>query len=388
MAAPNVNTLLSPQQQQFVSAFAKTTGLSPQVAGAWVRNEEPKLATNTDPAGHGAYNFLNIGITGSKNYGNTLPQWSDPTQAGTFAGKWATGQASIPGFGTSSKGIQSIFQTRGQSAQSQINAIQNSGWAAGGETALPSLYQQFSGVSLPAATQQTNLAKSIDSKGSVSPSKGLVASPNSNPPVSTPAQGGSFLDYLTAKMSTTPGQPASTLTSFLNKSGVPYQNSSALLGYIQQGEGTLTSTPASPTATPITVQASPGTKATSTAVAAIDLAKKYLGTAYVFGGADPNTGFDCSGLVQYTLGKQGINVPRTSQEQWQAGKPVTKENLRPGDVVFFVGSDGTPTSPGHEGMYLGNGQYIESPHTGDVVKIADLSQAKGFVGARSFIPGT
>src|SRR5882724_4978227 len=276
----NVNQLLSPQQQQFVSAFSRVTGLDPNVAGAWVRNEEPLLSQNTDPANHGRYNFLNVGITGSKNYGNQMPVWNDPTQAGTFAGQWAKGQASVPGgFGHSSSGIQNIFKTAGLSPQQQIQAIQNSGWAAGGEKALPSLYQTFSGVqipSTPAGQQQTALASGVNPKGSVSPSNGQQASTGGN----------TFFDFLTAKMDAQKsGGTVPSLISFLNQS--PPLNTgkgSNLLGFIQHAEGGQV---------PVKVTAAPGTKATPTVAAAIDVAKQYLGTPYKFGGDNPQTGFDC-----------------------------------------------------------------------------------------------
>lgn len=118
-------------------------------------------------------------------------------------------------------------------------------------------------------------------------------------------------------------------------------------------------------------------------LAAVSTVREYLGTPYVWGGESPK-GFDCSGLLQYVWAKQGVQIPRTSQEQWLAGQSVNASQLRPGDAVFFVGSDGTRTAPGHVGMYIGNGRYIEAPHTGDVVKIANLADAKDFIGARRY----
>jgi cell wall-associated NlpC family hydrolase len=114
---------------------------------------------------------------------------------------------------------------------------------------------------------------------------------------------------------------------------------------------------------------------------AVELAKTYLGTKYVFGGASPKTGFDCSGLLAWTWNKLGVKIPRTSEQQWHAGTPVAKDAVQPGDAVFFVHSDG---DVGHVGMAIGNGQYIEAPHTGDVVKIANLADASNFIGARRF----
>ena len=117
--------------------------------------------------------------------------------------------------------------------------------------------------------------------------------------------------------------------------------------------------------------------------ALVDTAMQYLGTPYVWGGTNPN-GFDCSGLMQYTLGKNGISIPRTAREQYKAGSAVSKDNLQPGDLVFFKGYTKSAENPGHVGMYIGNGQYIQAPKTGDVVKISNLSGRSDYVGARRY----
>lgn len=106
-------------------------------------------------------------------------------------------------------------------------------------------------------------------------------------------------------------------------------------------------------------------------------AEKYLGTNYVWGGETPD-GFDCSGLVQYVCAENGISVPRTTYEQINSGTAVSKESLQPGDLVFF----GSSSSPHHVGIYVGNGQYLHAPKTGDVVKISDLGARSDFAGAR------
>ena len=113
-------------------------------------------------------------------------------------------------------------------------------------------------------------------------------------------------------------------------------------------------------------------------------AEKYLGTPYVWGGTSPG-GFDCSGLVQYVYKQVGIALNRTSEEQFTQGTPVSKENLQPGDLVFFEGS-----SPGHVAIYAGDGKIIAAPHKGDVVKIQsleDVSNWDGYTGARRIISG-
>ena len=126
-----------------------------------------------------------------------------------------------------------------------------------------------------------------------------------------------------------------------------------------------------------------GGKAAPAARGAIALAEHYLGTPYVWGGESPK-GFDCSGLLQFIYGKQGIRIPRTSQQQYQAGRRVGRGQLRPGDAVFFVGSDGTRSAPGHEGIYIGGGRFIEAPHTGTTVRISNLRGMRDYVGARRF----
>ncbi len=115
----------------------------------------------------------------------------------------------------------------------------------------------------------------------------------------------------------------------------------------------------------------------------VNTAKQYLGTPYVWGGTSPS-GFDCSGLMQYAYSKNGISIPRTSQEQFKSGTSVDKNNLIAGDLVFFSGSSGSPSAPGHVGMYIGNGQFIQAPKTGDVVKISNLSDRGDYVGARRY----
>lgn len=99
----------------------------------------------------------------------------------------------------------------------------------------------------------------------------------------------------------------------------------------------------------------------------IQLGMTYRGTPYKWGGSQPG-GFDCSGLVQYIYGKYGIKLPRTSREQSKVGIAVNPAQARAGDLVVW-------NLPGrhHVGVYLGNGKYLNAPHTGDVVKIAPVN---------------
>lgn len=103
--------------------------------------------------------------------------------------------------------------------------------------------------------------------------------------------------------------------------------------------------------------------------ALIAKAKQYLGVRYVWGGTSPN-GFDCSGFTQYVFRSVGIYLPRVSRDQQDVGTRVSKYNVQKGDLVFR----GDPAH--HVGIYIGGGQYIHAPQTGDVVKISTYNPAK------------
>jgi cell wall-associated NlpC family hydrolase len=121
---------------------------------------------------------------------------------------------------------------------------------------------------------------------------------------------------------------------------------------------------------------------------AVAFAEHFLGVPYVWGGATPS-GFDCSGLVMYVYGMLGVRLPHYSGYQWYAGPHIAMNQLQPGDIVFFHPSS---NGPQHEGMYIGGGEFIHAPHTGDVVKISslyDTQYALSYVGAvRPYAAGT
>lgn len=108
----------------------------------------------------------------------------------------------------------------------------------------------------------------------------------------------------------------------------------------------------------------------------VAIAMQYLGVPYVWGGSSPATGFDCSGLTSYVYAQIGVSLPHHAASQYNYGVPVAYSDLQPADLVFFSGL-------GHMGMYIGGGQFIHAPHTGDVVKISSMAERMGsYVGAR------
>jgi cell wall-associated NlpC family hydrolase len=130
-------------------------------------------------------------------------------------------------------------------------------------------------------------------------------------------------------------------------------------------------------------------------VLAIRWALVQLGTPYTYGGdctaphsGAPDRQCDCSSLVQQAYAAAGLHLPRVTTDQVHAGTPVASPaDLRPGDLIFIPGSGGTLTQPHHVGMALGDGLLIQAPHTGDVVKISQISAWAAQIGAiRRIVP--
>ncbi|APC41482.1 C40 family peptidase [Clostridium estertheticum] len=120
----------------------------------------------------------------------------------------------------------------------------------------------------------------------------------------------------------------------------------------------------SPVQTPSISPSRGGSGASSSAL--ISYASQFLGVNYVWGGTSPS-GFDCSGFTQYVFAHFGVDIPRVSEDQQNVGTLVSRENLQPGDLVFF----GSPAH--HVGIYVGNGNMINAPHTGAVLRIQSLN---------------
>ncbi len=110
----------------------------------------------------------------------------------------------------------------------------------------------------------------------------------------------------------------------------------------------------------------------------IQVAMQYLGVPYVWGGASPQ-GFDCSGLTRYVFLQFGVNLPHNAAMQFQLGVPVPKDQLQPGDLLFWG-----PGNPHHVAIYAGNGKFIEAPTFGERVRVSTLTFGSDYAGARRF----
>ena len=118
----------------------------------------------------------------------------------------------------------------------------------------------------------------------------------------------------------------------------------------------------------------------------VGTAKKFIGVPYRWGGSSRREGFDCSGLTMVVYQLNGLNLPRSSKEQYRVGRPIRRSQLSQGDLVFFATSGGRRVS--HVGIYVGNGRFIHAPGRGKRIR-AELLTKKYFktryVGARTYL---
>lgn len=295
----------------------------------WQKAEGGNAANNpfntTEPGFNATGNYNSVGV---KSYG-------DPT-----SGLKATAATLRNGrYGN----ILSALQ-QGNNARAAATALANSPWGTG------SLVLKMLGgaptSSNPKVAQLASMAASSPQSGSQSLSRGAL------------------LDYL-----------SSSLGNYA-KTGNATADPAAFAALFNPQQQAIQAQAAHPLVNPT---APAGNKAASVVAAT----KQYLGTPYVWGGESPK-GFDCSGLLQYVWKQAGVNIPRTTYQQFQSGRVVPKGQLQPGDAVFFTGSDPQNGLPGHVGMYIGNGKFIEAPHTGAKVQISNLAGYPGYAGARRY----
>lgn len=171
------------------------------------------------------------------------------------------------------------------------------------------------------------------------------------------------------------GLPAATRVPAQAETANPAQLSLLTIGL---DETSLAAAGLVPVADPLATPPPGGT----TGERAVLIARRFLGSPYVWGGADPVTGFDCSGLALYVYAQLGVRLTHYTGAQWFEGTRIPRDALVPGDLVFFdADANGIPQ---HEGIYVGGGEFIQAPHTGEDVTISSLddpSFASRYLGA-------
>jgi len=113
-------------------------------------------------------------------------------------------------------------------------------------------------------------------------------------------------------------------------------------------------------------------------------AERFIGIPYQWGGDTVVDGLDCSGFVRAVYNLCGVSIPRTSRDQYKAGSPVAKADLKDGDLLFFGSSE---SAINHVGIYVGNGKFVHAPKRGEDIKTAALDESyfeRRFVGARRY----
>jgi hypothetical protein len=115
-------------------------------------------------------------------------------------------------------------------------------------------------------------------------------------------------------------------------------------------------------------------------------ARSFLGVPYRWGGDSPDHGFDCSGLAMVAYQLNGLDLPRSSRDQWAAGSSVDRARLSEADLVFFASSRGGGVS--HVGIYVGHGQFIHAPGRGKTIRVDSLSDRyyrRRYAGAKTYL---
>jgi len=141
--------------------------------------------------------------------------------------------------------------------------------------------------------------------------------------------------------------------------------------------GSSSSSAASAAPSSTTLPLPPPAAGASAARVAVAFAESQIGKPYQWGGAGPNS-YDCSGLVMVAWGRAGVSFPHSAQDQYDMTERVSIADLQPGDLVFY----GTPNDVYHVGIYIGNGQMVDAPETGEDVKIQSIYELNLLGGGR------
>ncbi|WP_245992689.1 NlpC/P60 family protein [Prauserella muralis] len=117
---------------------------------------------------------------------------------------------------------------------------------------------------------------------------------------------------------------------------------------------------------------------------ALQAALSRRGSEYEWGATGPSE-FDCSGLTSWSYAQAGVTIPRTSRQQWGAGKPVSLDALLPGDLLFYDDGTGNPSNIHHVGMYVGEGKMVDAPTEGQLVDVRSMEGDGHLIGARRIV---
>jgi cell wall-associated NlpC family hydrolase len=118
----------------------------------------------------------------------------------------------------------------------------------------------------------------------------------------------------------------------------------------------------------------------------VKTARSFIDVPYLWGGSSSDSGFDCSGLTMSVYKLNGLNLPRSSREQYEAGVPIEQKYLLKGDLVFFSTSGVHKVT--HVGIYVGEGRFIHASGKGKNIRVDDLSKTyykKRYVGGRAYL---
>jgi cell wall-associated NlpC family hydrolase len=378
--------VLNPKQAKFVSTLSQLTGLDPHVVSAWTLAEESGSAAQTR-ASSGNMNWLNYSAGTGPGGRFDHPEWKTPEQAATAIAKELKTSSFYKG----------IAASAGKSPEEQLKAIYSSPWDVGGYNkgkGLTGVYNSVAGKKLklpsgtvaqtqpPTSSQQTPAAPS----GPFTPNTTQGTSPGG-------LSVGGLLEAAKAHLGNAKRDAGQ---SFIEQAHAEHKdtllpNLDPLTSMPLPGGGAFA--PAPVNKLKMTPAATANAKMSPSGKAIVAAAVAFKGTPYSWGGgglSGPTTGiaqgaktkgFDCSSLLQYSVYQAtGKKIPRVAQAQYAAATPVSIVAAKPGDAIFF----GTTKNVHHVGIYIGNGQFIEAPHTGAVVRVSTLADRKDIVGAGRF----